>query len=332
MSQVTIAKEFIGEDGKHYDPDSVILEDSEVEYGVRLLSDETIVVAAGTLMEKYATGVYFYKFDEEPNADGIEYEYVIKTVTDGHTHYETNKIIGYTSNDLATKRNTDKYLNWIKTEFQPLTLITPDDTLKQLLENAIRYFNTHSAYKISTMVQASGTSRIQLPKAFKQVQGVYPSRSSTWVWGDHPMWSLLGVMVLDNVTTDLIMLTEAFRNYRIYVGTNFRWFFEASRDPNIGGYLYTVNAPAGTPGFFVVGSKRITAAEDIKEEFIQDFILRYLKALVKQVEGNSLRKANMILPTGLDGAEMVSEGMEDMKDLQLELAENGRWCSFLRRQ
>lgn len=333
MSQVTITETFADADGNPIDPTTVVLENPTATYGLRRVDTEDIIVAAGVAMTQQAAGTYSYTFDEPVAADGITYQYWVKWTYQGHTDYDERSVVGETSDNLLSRRNTDKYLNWIKQEFQPLTLITPDDTLKQLLENAIRYFNTHSAYKISTMVDfATGQTRVQLPASFKQVAAAYPNRTTTWIWNDHPLWSLLGVMVLDNITTDLILLSEAFRNYRIYVGTNFRWYFHRSEDPTVGGYLYAVNAPAGSTGFFVVGTKRITLAEDIKEEFIVEWLLRYFKALVKQTEGNSLRKANMILPTGMDGQELVNEGMEEMKALQEELAENGRWVCFIRRQ
>jgi hypothetical protein len=40
----------------------------------------------------------------------------------------------------------------------------------------------------------------------------------------------------------------------------------------------------------------------------------------------------MILPGGVDGQEIVNEGLEEAKALQEELAVNGRWVAFIRRQ
>lgn len=333
MSQVTITKTFADSNGTPYDPTSVILESPDATWGVKRNDTNGIVVAAGVAMTNPSVGTYTYTFDEAAGADGFGYIYWVKYVVSGHTDYDKGTMYGATSDDLASQRNTDKYLTWIKAEFAPLALVTPDASLKQCLENAIRYFNTHSAYRVSTMLDyAAGTRRVQVPVDFKQVAAVYPSRSTTWIWNDHPMWSLLGVMVLDNYTTDMILMSEAFRNYRIYVGTNFRWVFEPSNDPTVGGYLYCVNLPNGTGGVYILGTKRITKSEDIKDEFINDWLLRYLKALVKQVEGNTLRKANMILPGGVDGQQIVDEGLQEAEKLQEDLAVEGRWIAFCRRQ
>lgn len=333
MSQVTITKTFTDSNGDPYDPTSVVLESPNATWGVRRNDTNATVVAASVAMDNPSVGTYTYTFDEEAGADGVGYTYWVKYVVSGHTDYDKGTVYGATSDDLASQRNTEKYLTWIKAEFAPLSMVTPDATLEQCLENAIRYWNTHSAYRISTMVDyQSGQKRAQLPNDFKQVAQVYPSRSTTWIWNDHPMWSLLGVMVMDNYTTDMILLSEAFRNYRIYVGTNFRWTFEPTQDPTEGGYLYCVNLPNGTSGVYVLGTKRITKAEDIKDEYINDWLLRYFKALVKQVEGNTLRKANMILPGGVDGQSLVDEGLTEMKELQEDLAKEGRWVAFIRRQ
>lgn len=223
---------------------------------------------------------------------------------------------------------------WLKKEFKPLTLATDtvDKVLEQQVDNAIRYWNTHSGYKVSQVYDyAGGTgSRVQLSTEFKSVVTVYPTRTTTWIWNDHPLWTLLGITVLDNVTSDLILMSEAFRNYRIYVGTDFRWVFDKSDDPTKGGYLYAINVPAATKSLLVVGTKRIIAEEDIKPEYILDWILYYAKALVKQVEGNVLRKAS-IVDVANDGQALVDEGREEMSDLQASLARDSRWVAFCKR-
>jgi hypothetical protein len=226
---------------------------------------------------------------------------------------------------------SDEIQSWIKAEFAPLTLATPDDTLQQLIENTIRYWNTHSAYRITTMFDyTAGSKRVQLNNQFKSVVEVLPSQKSSWIWSDHPLWTLLGITVIDNITGDLILLSEAYRNYRVYVGADFRWQFEKSEDPSLGGYLYTVNVPTGVDLLAVIGTKRITADEDIKQEPILDWILRYVKALTKQVEGNTLRKAS-IVDIKNDGDALVKEGKEEQKDLQEVLAKEGRWTAFIKR-
>lgn len=228
-------------------------------------------------------------------------------------------------------RSYTEYLQWIKTEFAPLVLATPDDTIKQFVENAIRYWNTHSAYKISAMIPYTvGQIRAELPAQFKCVADVIPNRKTTWIWNDHPLWTLTSIQILDSVTTDLIMMSEAFRNYRIYVGADFRWWHYRSDLLTSGGYLYCINVPGGTTSLFVIGTKRILPDEDITELHIKDWILRYTKALVKQAEGNTLRKAATVHLT-TDGQQLVDEGMKEMEDLQKDLERSSRWVVFIKR-
>jgi len=229
-------------------------------------------------------------------------------------------------------RDYTKYLTWLKNEFKPLILITPDIVLEQQVENAIRYWNTHSAYKIGDVYNyAPGTKRVQLNSNFKMVVDVIPTKATTWIWNDHPLWTLTGITVLDNVTTDLIMMSEAFRNYRIYVGTNFRWTFQKSDDPTVGGYLYCINVPSNVESIFVTGTKRVIADEDIKVDYILDWIYYYSKALVKQIEGNTLRKT-AVIDMPIDGQALVDEGREEQKDLREKLFRDGMWILPIRRR
>jgi hypothetical protein len=220
---------------------------------------------------------------------------------------------------------------WVVQEFLPRTLATPAAVITQQVTNAIRYYNTHSAYKISGIYDyVPGQKRVQLDPAFKAAFDVIPTSSTTWIWNDHPLWTLLGVTVLDNVTTDLIMMSEAFRNYQIYVGSNFRWVYEKSDDPTVGGYLYAINVPSTVQALYVVGTKRILANEDIKVEVILNWILYYVKALVKQIEGHTLRAAG-IVDLKTDGQELMSEGKEEQKHLQEQLMKESFWITALKR-
>lgn len=237
-----------------------------------------------------------------------------------------------TAGDLTSTRQMDKYTDWLQGEFKPLELATPLATQEQCVENAIRYWNTHSGYKISDVYSyTSGTKRVQLDTGFKTVVNVYPTKAATWIWKDNPLWSLMGMMVLDNVTTDLIIMTEAFRNYKLYVGMDMRWTYRKSDDPSIGGYLYVINIPSASQSIFVVGTKRITANEDIKPEPILDWILNYSKALLRIIEGNTLRKSS-IIEVKNDGQELVNEGKEEVKELKEELASSGRWVALAKRR
>ena len=232
--------------------------------------------------------------------------------------------------NLAVQRVMTKYIEWIKQEFEPLVLATPDDALAQQVDNAIRYWNTHSAYKWITMVSVTGTD-ITLPKDFKTVVRVFPAVDNGYFLDGHPLWSLLGITVLDNVTNDFMIMTEAFKSYKAYLGTDFRWTFVKSENPDAaGGHLLVQNVPAGSDQLCVMGTKRILADEDIQQEYIIEWVLHYAKALIKMQEGNTLRKATLVgAPT--DGQDLVNEGNEERKELQERLQKDGRWIAFSRR-
>lgn len=224
---------------------------------------------------------------------------------------------------------------WIKTEFAPVLLATPDATVDQVIDNAIRFWNTHSAYKITEMYDATpGTVRVNLSTKFKNVVRVYPATTPDWILQNHPLWTLLGITIIDNLTSDLVMMSEAFRNYRYYIGTDFHFLFERSEDPNavdgIGGSLYMTNLPQNTTKVAVVGTKRIVTGEDITNEFILEWILEYAKAQVKMIEGNTLRKSSAI-GINNDGQRLVDEGKDKVEELKKQLATEGRWVGFVRK-
>jgi len=220
---------------------------------------------------------------------------------------------------------TTEIVDWVKTEFHPLTLATPDATLVQLASNALRYWNTHSAYKATRMYNyASPAVTCTIDTDIKTVVSVYPSVLTENLFSDHPMWVLLGFITLDKWTQDLMLLSHTYEGYKIYLGSDFRWTFERSGDPSVGGKIYIQNAPTDATKLMVVGTKRIVENEDIKDEFIIDWLLNYTKSLVKMAEGNTLRKAGTIgLPN--DGEQLVTEGKEEATTLQDKLRKEGVW-------
>jgi len=242
-------------------------------------------------------------------------------------------IIGHRSSGgvLATTERSDM-VDWIKNEFAPRTMAVSDSVINQQLDNAIRYFNTYSGYKISQTVDwVGGDGRIQVSEEFKQVVDVIPGQATTWLLKDHPMLSLLGISVLDNVTSDLILMTESFKMYRTYMGADFNWHWEKSEDPTVGGYLYVKRPPAGTSTLTLVGTKRIRPSESITQEFLQDWILRYAKALTMIIEGQAIRIGKAI-GISQDGDDFVREGREDATKLKDELKRNGMWVLLVKRR
>jgi hypothetical protein len=224
-------------------------------------------------------------------------------------------------------------LKWIHQEFSPLELSIGDDTISQIIENSIRYLNTFSAFRQVVMVSnTNGTTKVQIPSSVKTVVAVYPNMEPMAILTNYPMWSLLGIAVLDNATSDLILMTEAFKNYKYYLGSDFRWTFEPSQNPSTGGYLYVSNFPPNSTAMCVVGTKQFFLDEtnEITDETVLSWFLSYVKALVKMAEGNVLRKGD-IIGVKNDGQELFNEGKEEKKDLENRLSEFGRWVAFVRR-
>jgi len=315
----------------------------------------------------------------------------------------------------------NEILAYIKTEFAPVILASTDEAILQMISNAKRYWSTHSAFAVVRMFPTSGaitlqagattSGRIQVTPDYKSVVKVYPATTPDWILGNYPLWSLLGITIIDNLTSDLVMLSEAFRNYRYYIGTDFNFTFQKSNDPGVGGYLYTTNLPTGTTSVCVVGTKRIVngpvtlnidtsvltgtleltpvtaetlvlsngtqtytddgegilvssengysgtidydtgvwavtgwvgnnssntgtanfdCVEEIKSDFILEWILAYSKALVKMVEGNALRKMTSVAVQN-DGQQLYDEGKEEKKELEEKLSVSGRWLAFARK-
>lgn len=298
-------------------------------------------------------------------------------------------------------------LRWVKQEFQPIELATPDETVRQIIDNAFRYWNTHSALPIVKMFPCGQyTTRLQMTPDYKSVAQVYPATVPDWVLQNFPMWSLLGITIIDNLTSDLVMLSEGYRNYKYYIGTDFKWTYQKSDDPKIGGALYLSQIPSPTQRICIIGTKRVingqvqlnisgtsgtldfaplevdsvvmtdgtitytddgdgnldsdqsgysgtidyttgawsitgwmsstqptieyTYYEDVKSEYILQWVLYYIKALVKMVEGNALRKT-MAIDIKNDGQSLYNEGKEEKETLEKKLAEEGRWLTFARR-
>lgn len=128
----------------------------------------------------------------------------------------------------------EEMMEWLRVEFLPLTLATPEQTIEQICKNAIRYFNNNSAVKYVEMVTIAGTGGIKVPVSskMKTVAQVYPAMSPSMPSvQDFPLWTLLGIQVLDGLTTDLIMLMETYKSFMIYMGKDFHWSWQLADNP-----------------------------------------------------------------------------------------------------
>jgi hypothetical protein len=221
--------------------------------------------------------------------------------------------------------------DWIVQSFMPVHLSLPNETLDQIIDATILYWNTHSGYKIVRMFSVTAdanTTQVQLSADIKTVIHCYPSAMVEELFSNHPMWVLLGFITLDRYTEDLMLLSNTFENYKIYLGNDFRWKWIRSDDSTVGGWLYLQQTPRGASKVAVVGTKRILVGEDITDEFIYNWIREHARSRVKIFEGNVLRKA-VIIGISNDGESMVTEGKAECLALEEALRKESRWmlCS-----
>lgn len=220
-------------------------------------------------------------------------------------------------------------LDWIKTDYAPLTFSLPDETILQFIDNSIRYFNAHSGYKIVREVTVTGNKMVLDPE-IKTVVQVWPSMQTTNLQYGDPSWSLLGIQSINNLTSDIIQLNEAYKLYRNYLGADFRFYWKRSDDPKVGGTLFLENLSSQASNIEIVGTKRIMEDEDVTQEYIVNWLLLASKAQVKMAEGNALRKGELIgLKT--DGASYIDEGQKLWDEMKSDLEKNSRWVSLVAR-
>ena len=217
--------------------------------------------------------------------------------------------------------------DWIITSFRPLTLAVPAETIDQVVDASILYWNTHSAYGVVRMYDTTGgstTAAVQLDPDIKTVVQCYPSALEEYLFQNHPMWVMLGFITLDRYTQDLMLLSHAFDGYKIYLGNDFRWKWSRSNDSTRGGWLFLQQVPAEAAKVGVVGTKRVLPTEDIADEFVYGWIREYARSGVKMFEGAVKRQATMI-DIANDGNEMIAEGKEERTVLEEKLRQESLW-------
>ena len=226
-------------------------------------------------------------------------------------------------------------LAWIKTDYLPLQYAQPDSTLLQNINQVIYYWNTHSGHRVLEMYPASSSGLnqstvIQLNPEIKTVTEVLPSAQQLAIALADPTWTLLGVQVMNYMSADLIAINEGYKNYLAYLGNDFRWIFEPSQDPSVGGTLFLQSLPAPAIACAVVGTFRILPNTNITSEHILDAILRGSMSYCKMKEGNILRKADSINVKN-DGQAMLTENTEVWNEWKKELQNNARWAGLAQR-
>lgn len=228
--------------------------------------------------------------------------------------------------------NVNQILTWIKTDYGPLLYSQPDSTLLQNIQQVIYYFNTHSGHRWTQMIPVTsagpGSSLVVTTDPhFKTVTECLPSSQSLELALADPTWTLLGIQVMNYLSADLIAINEGYKNYLAYLGNDFRWTYEPSQDPAVGGTLFVQQLPAPATKLFVAGTYRIITGDTITSEHILDWILRASIAYCKMKEGNILRKADSINVKN-DGQVLLDENTEVWEKMKIELIQNARWVAL----
>jgi len=220
----------------------------------------------------------------------------------------------------------NEIVDWIRNNYLPIQLATATETMEQHVDTTIRYWNTHSAYSILRNVDVSYTDKFkEVPTDIKTVVEVMPNDFQDDYFANHPMYILLGYVTLDRFTQDFILISNTYEAYRRFLNADFKWNFQRTEDPAVGGTIYFQNIPRAVTKMTINGLKRILPEEDIKDEHILEWILEYSRALVEISEGVILRKSGMI---GIqnDGTDLVQEGTTKVDALQERLRQEARWA------
>ena len=154
--------------------------------------------------------------------------------------------------------------DWLVRSFDPITLATPQESVMQLIDECVDYWNMHSAYRIAAFLPVTAKV-IELPLEMKMAVECMPNVAQVQLLQDFPNTLLLGMTVLDNLTTDTILLSEGYKNYRTYMGGQFAWQEIRSEDPTVPNRVVINNLNSACTDIFVVGAKRILPLEDIKQ-------------------------------------------------------------------
>ena len=226
-------------------------------------------------------------------------------------------------------------LTYMKTAYAPLQYAQPDATLLQNIQQVIYYWNTHSGHRLLRMYPAtsSGPSSqtiITLDPDIKTVVEVLPSAQQMAIALADPTWTLFGIQVMNYMSADLIAINEGYKNYLSYLGNDFRWTYEPSQSPAVGGTLMIQCLPSPATRVAVIGTKRILVNEDVTSEHILDWLTRGCIAYSLIKEGNILRKAGSI-NVKHDGQEILNENTEIWDNLKKELQANSRWVCLAAR-
>lgn len=236
-----------------------------------------------------------------------------------------------------------EYVEWVKNKFYPDPVILPDAIIMQNLEEAIDYWNNHSAFKVTETVdiefsainngcQGQRAGKVQLSTRFKFVTRVFPQKVEAQGLNYTPESMILGLTATNRfMSEDYIQWKHWLKGWQTYANSNFRAKFMESEDPlNVGGMLYVQSVPFYSTKATVEGGLRIFSNQDVKDPQIFNWIRNYTYALCAEQQGRGMRKASMI-GVASDGDSQVNEATVLKGKLEEELKKSGSWMILLKR-
>lgn len=195
--------------------------------------------------------------------------------------------------------------------FLPITLAVPDSVILQSVEEAIRWFDREGAIRAWKGFAYGGTDHITLTDDVDCVLAVYPNKVVTELFTAQTL--LLGVTILDYDLETIATKFAHLSTLRTFLGSKFRWKF-------IKPLLYVAGMVTGVDNLVVEYFKHYDWEDEdtVVDAGALDFIKRYAVARTKIAEGRVLRMGR-IIDAPMDGAELTSEGKEEIESIKNEL-------------
>jgi len=201
--------------------------------------------------------------------------------------------------------NKEQMVAYIVEDFRPIELVTDLDAIEQCVEKAIRWFNSVTGDVIIEKFTYGGSGVVTLPDRVDQVVGLLSDRVVTELFTAQTL--LLGVTILDYDIMTLALKHNHLGDLRTFLASRgrFKW---------VKPYLHLAGMFTDV-GAFLVSYIPFYDADDETFNYTKEaerWIIEYATGLVKQREGRVLRMGSVI-GSPLDGAELVSEGKEEVK-------------------
>lgn len=206
------------------------------------------------------------------------------------------------------KRQISEYIRGERLPIVPVQDISATD---KFVEEAIRWYDEEGATIVVEQFSIGSGLVITLPDRVDTVIDVTPDRVVSEIFTAQTL--LLGVTILDYDIITLAMKQDHLQNLRTFLASRMRWRW-------VRPYLHFDGALTAVSTVVIKFLRHYDwtdSDDDITDKGL-NWIIRYARALFKQEEGRILRMGSAInMP--MDGNELASEGVAELKDVKQEL-------------